>query len=135
AWDPTTVKQIDALVDLAKPPRSRKEEDNRDLIRQLIITALKAEYAQLARGDVKILSRALRELRYGFRIFQKYRDRRKVTIFGSARTPKADPDYLQALNFAKQMAKSGFMAITGAGPGSMEAGNEGAGKNNSLGIK
>jgi len=133
AWDPKIVKEIDALVDLAEPP-SRKGEDTRDLVRQLIVTALKAEYAQLSRGDIKILSRALRELRYGFRIFQPYRDRRKVTIFGSARTARNDPDYRQALHFSSQMARHGFMAITGAGPGIMEAGNEGAGKNNSFGI-
>ena len=134
AWDPKILKQIDALVELAKPKKKRGAVDNSDLVRQLIVTALKTENAQLDRGDVKILSRALRELRYGFRIFKDYRNRRKVTIFGSARTPKTDPDYKQTLNFAKQMAKNGFMVITGAGPGIMEAGNEGAGKNNSFGI-
>src|SRR4029077_1804913 len=68
------------------------------------------------------------------RIFQAYRDRRKVTIFGSARTPRNDPDYRQALHFSSQMARDGFIALTGDGPGIMEAGNEGAGKNNSFGI-
>jgi len=132
-WDPKIQQQIDALIDLAQPS-DLKAENNRDLVRQLIVTALKTEHAQLARGDVKILSRAFRELRYGFRIFQEYRDRRKVTIFGSARTPRSDPDYKQTLRFARQMAKHDFMIITGAGPGIMEAGNEGAGKNNSFGI-
>jgi uncharacterized protein (TIGR00730 family) len=132
AWDPKLLKQIDELVDLATP--ANPEEDNRDLIRHIIVTALKSENSQLDRGDVKILSRAMRELRYGFRIFKDYRDRRKVTIFGSARTPKTDPDYRQALQFATLMAKKGFMAITGAGPGIMQAGNEGAGKDNSFGI-
>jgi uncharacterized protein (TIGR00730 family) len=132
AWNPGIQKQIDALIELAEP--ANREEDNRDLVRQLIVTALKVEHSQLDRGDAKILSRAMRELRYGFRIFKDYRDKRKVTIFGSARTPRTDPEYKQALNFAKQMAKQGFMAITGAGPGIMEAGNEGAGKDNSFGI-
>src|SRR4051812_11943834 len=99
AWDPNILKQVDALIDLAKPVASG--EDNRDLIRQLIVTALKTEHSQLGRGDVKILSRSLRELRYGFRIFKNYRDRRKVTIFGSARTPQTDPDYQQTLLFAQ----------------------------------
>jgi uncharacterized protein (TIGR00730 family) len=111
-----------------------REEDNRDMVRQMIVTALKVENSQLDRGDSKILSRAMRELRYGFRIFKDYRDKRKVTIFGSARTPKDHPEYKQALAFSKLMAKNGFMAITGAGPGIMKAGNEGAGKNNSFGI-
>src|SRR5579872_6002294 len=76
-WDPKIQKQIDALINLAQAP-SPKGEDNRDLVRQLIVTALKTENAQLDRGDVKILSRAFRELRYGFRIFQNYRDRRSA---------------------------------------------------------
>jgi len=132
AWDPELLKQIDSLIARARP--AKLEEDNRDLIRQLIVTALKTENSQLDRKDVKILSRAFRELRYGFRIFKDYRTRRKVTIFGSARTPKDNPEYKQAFQFAKKMAKEGFMAITGAGPGIMQAGNHGAGKNNSFGI-
>lgn len=132
AWDPKIVKQIDELIELAKP--LSHQVDNRDLIRQMIVTALKTEFSSLDRGDVKILSRALRELRYGFRIFRDYRNRRKVTIFGSARTPKDHPEYKQAHDFAARMAKAGFMAITGAGPGIMEAGNEGAGPNNSFGV-
>src|SRR5688572_9037767 len=132
AWNPKIQKQIDALIDLAAP--AVRHEDNRDLVRQLIVTALKVEHSQLDRGDAKILSRAMRELRYGFRIFKDYRHKRKVSIFGSARTPKDHVEYKQALQFAKQMAKHGFMAITGAGPGIMKAGNEGAGKNNSFGI-
>ena len=132
AWDPKILQQIDALIALATPTVAGT--DNRDLVREMIVTALKTEYSQLDRGDVKILNRALRELRYGFRIFKNYRDRRKVTIFGSARTPKTDPDYKIAKLFASLMAKNNFMAITGAGPGIMEAGNEGAGKGNSFGI-
>jgi len=132
AWDPRIQKQIDALIALAAP--AAREEDNRDMVRQMIVTALKVEHSQLDRGDSKILSRAMRELRYGFRIFKDYREKRKVTIFGSARTPKDHPEYKQALAFSKLMAKNGFMAITGAGPGIMKAGNEGAGKNNSFGI-
>jgi uncharacterized protein (TIGR00730 family) len=132
AWDPKILKQIDDLIRMAAP--DGEPSDNRDLIQQLIVTALKTENAQLFRGDVKILSRALRELRYGFRIFKDYHGRRKVTIFGSARTPETDPDYQQARDFAKKMARLEFMTITGAGPGIMQAGNEGAGKDNSFGI-
>jgi uncharacterized protein (TIGR00730 family) len=132
AWDPKLQKQIDSLIELAAP--LVREEDNRDLVRQLIVTALKVEHSQLDRGDAKILSRAMRELRYGFRIFKDYRDKRKVTIFGSARTPRDHPEYKQALLFTKLIAKHGFMIITGAGPGIMQAGNQAAGKNNSFGI-
>jgi uncharacterized protein (TIGR00730 family) len=73
-------------------------------------------------------------LRYGFSIFKPYRNRRKVSIFGSARTPSTHPEYQQALMFAREMKKKGFMSITGAGPGIMQAGNQGAGKGNSFGI-
>jgi uncharacterized protein (TIGR00730 family) len=132
AWDPKILQQIDALIALATPTNAGT--DNRDLVREMIVTSLKTEYSQLDRGDVKILNRALRELRYGFRIFKDYRNRRKVTIFGSARTRPTEPDYKIALQFARLMAKNGYMMITGAGPGIMKAGNEGAGKGNSFGI-
>lgn len=132
AWDPKILREIDALINLADPPS--KGTDNRDLVREMIVTALKTQHSQLDRGDVKILSRALRELRYGFRTFKDYRNRRKVTMFGSARTLSTHPEYKQALQFAKRMAKNGFMMITGAGPGIMQAGNEGAGRGNSFGI-
>lgn len=132
AWDPKVLARIDDLIKEARPLEFG--EDNRDLIRQLIVTALKTEHSQLDRGDIKILSRALRELRYGFRIFKEYRNRRKVTIFGSARTSKTSIEYKHALQFSKKIAKAHFMIITGAGPGIMQAGNEGAGKDNSFGI-
>src|SRR5439155_15551960 len=119
-------------MELAAP--EVRDEDNRDMVRQLIVTDIKVEHSKHDRGDAKIFSRAMRELRYGFRIFKDYRERRKVTMFGSARTPKESVEYKQALQFARQMAKHGFMMITGAGPGIMKAGNEGAGKNNSFGI-
>src|SRR5437667_5731945 len=99
AWTPKLQKQIDALIALAAP--QVREEDNRDLVRQMIVTSLKVEHSQLDRGDAKILARAMRELRYGFRIFKNYRDKRKVTMFGSARSPRDSPEYKQALSFSK----------------------------------
>src|SRR4029077_10775575 len=99
AWDPKILQQIDAMIALATPTNAGT--DNRDLVREMIVTSLKTENSQLDRGDVKILNRALRELRYGFRIFKDYRHRRKVTIFGSARTRSTEPDYKIALQFSK----------------------------------
>src|SRR5690242_6821616 len=84
AWDPKILQQIDALIAMAAPASGGT--DNHDLVREIIVTALNTEHSELDRGDVKILNRAPRELRYGFRIFKNYRDRRKVSIFGSART-------------------------------------------------
>jgi uncharacterized protein (TIGR00730 family) len=51
---------------------------------------------------------------------------RGVSIFGSARTKKSDPNYKAARETAKLLAKAGFEIITGGGPGIMEAANRGA---------
>jgi uncharacterized protein (TIGR00730 family) len=85
-------------------------------------------------GDVRVIRTALRELRYSFRLFAPYAHVRKVTIFGSARTQSDEPAYQQAVEFGRKIAKAGFMVITGAGPGIMQAGHEGAGLENSFGV-
>jgi uncharacterized protein (TIGR00730 family) len=84
-------------------------------------------------GDVRVIQTALRELRYAFRLFAPYAGIRKVTIFGSARTQPDKREYQQAVDFGRKIAKAGFMVITGAGPGIMQAGHEGAGPENSFG--
>ena len=86
------------------------------------------------RGEIKLLARALHELRDAFRLLARYRDRRKVTIFGSARTQPGTPGYEHAVALGQAMAQAGFMVITGAGPGIMEAGHRGAGTDTSIGI-
>jgi uncharacterized protein (TIGR00730 family) len=85
-------------------------------------------------GDVRIIKTALRELRYAFRLFAPYIGRRKVTIFGSARTQPDAPEYQQAVEFGRKIAEAGFMVITGAGNGIMQAGHEGAGPDKSFGV-
>jgi uncharacterized protein (TIGR00730 family) len=85
-------------------------------------------------GDLKLISHALQELRHAARTFGPYRTTRKVTIFGSARIGPGQTDYETAVQFAKAITKRGFMVITGAGPGIMAAGNEGAGKKRSFGV-
>ena len=57
-----------------------------------------------------------------------------MTIFGSARTKKDDPLYSHTLKVAKSLADEGWMVVTGAGPGIMEAGMEGAGRERSIGV-
>jgi uncharacterized protein (TIGR00730 family) len=74
------------------------------------------------------------EFRYAARVFKPYRQRRKVSIFGSARTPEDDPYYKMAVEFARQLAANEFMVITGAAEGIMKAGNVGAGAENSFGV-
>jgi uncharacterized protein (TIGR00730 family) len=104
------------------------------LILQIKETADKLIRDQANRGDVKLLNTALKELRYAFKIFAPFRHRRKVTVFGSARLPSTDPAYQQAVQFGKKIADAGFMVITGAASGIMEAGHVGAGRENSIGV-
>ncbi|MBA2275382.1 MAG: TIGR00730 family Rossman fold protein [Chloroflexi bacterium] len=49
-----------------------------------------------------------------------------VSVFGSARTPRDDPEYERARDLAARLAQRGFTIITGGGPGVMEAANKGA---------
>ena len=104
------------------------------LIDEIKQTADKLARDGAARGDLKILSRALRELRYAFKVFTPYRRHRKVTVFGSARTPPDHPVYQHAAAFAKKMAACDWMVLTGAGGGIMEAANAGAGRELSMGV-
>jgi uncharacterized protein (TIGR00730 family) len=107
---------------------------NKDLIQMIKDYADKLADDRASRGDLKIISRALRELRYAFKVFAPYRDRRKVTIFGSARTLPTAPAYRQAENLGRTMARHGWLVVTGAAQGIMEAGHVGAGRENSMGI-
>jgi hypothetical protein len=86
------------------------------------------------RGDVRVIQTALRELRYAFKLFAPYSQVRKVTMFGSARTQPTRQEYQQGVEFGRKMAAAGFMVITGAGPGIMQAGHEGAGPEMSFGV-
>jgi len=85
------------------------------------------------RGDVKVMQTAMREMRYAYRLFAPYAGRRKVSIFGSARTKPDRTEYRQAVEFARLMVAAEFMVITGAGSGIMQAGHEGAGAEHSFG--
>ena len=82
----------------------RRQAQIDHLIRTIKDSADKLAADQTSRGDLKILSRALRELRYAFKVFSPYRRHRKVTVFGSARTPTDDPAYIQAVAFGEAMA-------------------------------
>jgi uncharacterized protein (TIGR00730 family) len=84
-------------------------------------------------GDVRVIQTALRELRYAFKLFAPYADVRKVAMFGSARTLPSRPEYQQAVEFGRKITQAGFMVITGAGSGIMQAGHEGAGPEKSFG--
>lgn len=105
-----------------------------DLIDKIKESADKLASDRTSRGDLKILSRTLRELRYAFKVFTPYRCWRKVAIFGSARTVPDAPCYKQAVRFGQAMAHQGWLVVTGAASGIMEAGHVGAGRENSMGL-
>jgi uncharacterized protein (TIGR00730 family) len=112
----------------------RKAISIEQLVQQIKETADKLIKDNANRGDVKLLSTALKELRYSFKVFGPYRHRRKVTVFGSARLPLEHPACVAAVKFSRKMAEAGFMVITGAASGIMEAGHIGAGRDASIGI-
>ncbi len=103
-------------------------------VQQIKETADKLLRDRASRGDAKLLATAFRELRYCFKVFSAYRHRRKVTVFGSARLPQDHPACVQAADFGRRMAQAGYMVITGAAQGIMEAGHIGAGREASIGV-
>ena len=105
-----------------------------DLVREMILAALKAGQEDGNRADLKLMNSTLKEMRFASKIFGPYRNIRKVTVFGSARSQPESPAYRLAFQFGRKLAEAGFMVITGGGPGIMQAVNEGAGKENSFGI-
>ncbi len=107
---------------------------NRDVMADIVNTALRLATDDASRLDLKITATALREMRAAFRAFAPYRSRRKVTMFGSARTRPDDPLYAQAKEMARELSAADWMVVTGAGPGIMEAGLEGAGRANAFGV-
>jgi uncharacterized protein (TIGR00730 family) len=105
-----------------------------EFLEGMIRSILRLIKNQTSRGDVKILNASLRELIYAFRVFGPYRGIRKVTMFGSARTPEDTPEYRQAVDFARAISARGWMVMTGAGEGIMKAGHDGAGRAGSFGL-
>lgn len=113
---------------------SLSQMPNGDLIADMVSSSLKLLRDHTNRGDLKLLSKSLKELRYALKIFAPYREVRKVSIFGSARTLESHVDYRQAAEYARQMAQLGWMVITGAGGGIMAAGHAGAKAKPSFGL-
>lgn len=125
----TSFEQVNETPDEVYAPPSSE-----DLAQQIKETADKLVRDGANRGDVKLLTTAFKELRYCFKVMAAYRDRRKVTVFGSARLPATHPAYQSSVTFGRRMVEAGFMVITGAAAGIMEGGHVGAGRENSIGI-
>ncbi len=107
---------------------------DRRLLTEMVESVYQLGVDQTTTGDLKILNSALKELRHAFKIFRPYRHVRKVAIFGSARTPREDPHYRQAVRTARLLRDAGWLVITGAASGIMQAGHEGAGSEASFGV-
>lgn len=107
---------------------------NQCLLAEMMITAIRVARGSVSQGDFKMMNRALKEMQEASEVFHPYRNTKKVAIFGSARTRPDEAEYLTTVRFAERMKEEGFMTITGAGPGIMAAGNEGAGREDSFGL-
>lgn len=121
-------------ADLANVLANGPEHPHRKYVERAIAVLLRLAPAEIERLDWKILTAALEDMERGIHLFHPYRHIRKVSIFGSARTPADKPIYHMALDFAQRMTQHGFMVITGAGDGIMAAGNEGAEPGKSFGL-
>ncbi len=120
--------QIEQLMKLAG------EIDHPDIVREMIIAALKAGLENDENVDLKLMNTTLKEMRFTSKAFGPYREVRKVTAFGSARTNPKEPIYKMAQDFGRKLAEAEYMVITGGGPGIMQAVMEGAGPEHSFGV-
>ena len=125
--DPELKRRIQALIEY------RGGGYNEESVADIIENALKLLKDVQDSGDVRVIQTASRELRFAFKLFAPYAHVRKVAMFGSARTQPSRAEYQQAVGFGRKIAAAGFMVITGAGGGIMQAGHEGAGPEMSFG--
>ena len=130
-FDAQTLDLLERLLDSAGAPAKGL---SRDLLQEMIHAALLLGREGANTGEMKLMSRSFRELRHALKVFRPFAGRRKISIFGSARTRPDHADYACARDFCAAMARRDWMTITGAGPGIMRAGNEGAGPGNSFGL-
>ncbi len=121
-------KAIDDLMELVGGIR------HQELIREMILAALKAGQEGDGRANLRLMNTTMKEMRFTGKIFGAYRNKRKVTVFGSARTNPDESVYEVARLFGQRLAEAGYMVITGGGGGIMQAANEGAGPEHSFGI-
>ena len=104
-----------------------------------VLRRLLTRVAELAEGGadalgVAVAAAALDELLEASAVFAPWMDRSKVTVFGSARTGPDNPLYEMARQLSETMAQRGWITVSGAGPGIMEASAKGAGREHTLGV-
>ncbi len=108
---------------------------NRTYIEQLLALSANLSNDGFGELELKILTNAMKEIHYAFEIFRKYDDRKKISVFGSARSEPGSPNYRATESFTSKATNRGYMIISGAGPGIMEAANRGAGREQSFGLQ
>jgi uncharacterized protein (TIGR00730 family) len=128
--------ELDALIEelVERTQQRYGPSDGAELVRQIVVTALRLLAEERSVGDLKLITSAVKELRHAFRVFEPYSNRRKISVFGSARTRRDEPAWQQAFHFAKRLREHGWMTITGAGDGIMSAAQSGAGRDASFGV-
>ena len=104
------------------------------IVREMILASLKAGQECMDRFDLKLMNSTLKEMRFTAKVFSPYRNTRKVSVFGSARTRPDETVYKMARHLGRMLGEAGYMVITGGGPGIMQAVNEGAGSKMSFGV-
>ena len=122
-------QHVDAQLELIAP-----DSKNRPLYREMMLTVLRMAHDDFDRWNAKITLQAIRELEQTFRVLEQFKSHRKITVFGSARTPMEDPLYALAREIGAALARADMMVITGGGAGIMAAAHEGAGLEHSLGF-
>ncbi len=86
-------KAIDELLDLVG------DVSHPELVREMILAALKAGQENNDRAHMKLMNTTLKEMRFTGKMFGPYSHIRKVTVFGSARTEKDEPIYQNCARF------------------------------------
>lgn len=125
-------EEIDAKIQ--ELVEATESEGLADLMREMLTSVVRMSSSEPDRGEMKLVNAALKEFAYSFKVFGQYKGRRKVSIFGSSRLKPHDPNYETTRDFAAAIVERGWMVITGAGPGIMAAGHEGAGAEHSFGV-
>jgi len=124
---------IDSLLEEIAHDTAMSPE-RRQLLRELLTRVVAVADLDADTKDLRVAVTAIDELLGAFVLFDKWRDRPKLTVFGSARTTPDNPLYKMALEFSQAMTERGWITITGAGPGIMEASAKGAGKEHTIGV-
>ena len=127
-------QRVDELIGVALAEFGAREAASAAYTRTMIVAALRVLSDALPEGDLKLMSNAIEDFHRSLRLFAPYEHLRKVSVFGGTNTPPEHADWQQAHRFAEEMVQRGWMVITGAGPGIMQAAQGGAGRDGSFGV-